>query len=167
MEVQPQQQELAQGVVLALQVKPILPDLNVEVNENLLPIPQLEQAEHMEEADQEEEVDHMLVEQHNLEIQGNLQAPPQEDNFVPMHLQLGFVQLEHDSLADPFFETFTMPKMTQTSPAVDSVRIWAKHFSPNSSKDPMVNIPKEWMNFFTQISPSHYCWAKNFLTSKT
>lgn len=50
----------------------------------------------------------------------------------------------------------------------DAVRMWAKFFSPNGSKDPVIEVPSEWMNFFTNIllSPTHFSWAKEFLSAQ-
>lgn len=71
-----------------------------------------------------------------------------------------------DFVVDPIFETFqsnTLPKLN-----AEAVRIWARHFSPKGTKESIVDIPAEWMAFFTNVLmiPSYIFWAKNFLTAQ-
>ncbi|TVU49530.1 hypothetical protein EJB05_00843, partial [Eragrostis curvula] len=98
------------------------------------------------------------------------QVIPQDQNGdqFNQNIHLGFVRIEDEHLGDPVFETFTSPQVGKYQPNPDMIRLWAKHFSPNGSKDPTVKIPDQWSWFFTKMltSPTHFTWAKSFLTSK-
>ncbi|TVT98251.1 hypothetical protein EJB05_56471, partial [Eragrostis curvula] len=104
----------------------------------------------------------------NEHVEGNMQDAPQGQVIINQNIQLGFVHIENEPTADPVFEAFTNSQGAKTYLSADSIRLWARHFSPNGSKDPLVDIPDEWAWFFTNIllSPTHFSWAKTFLTSK-
>lgn len=94
-----------------------------------------------------------------------MQHEAHQEGTVYQNLQLGFVQIYEEPLADPVFQSFKVHNSHPFQNA-DSIRLWAKHFSPTGSKDPV--IPQEWLWFFTNllVTPSQFSWAKDFLTSK-
>ncbi|TVU49835.1 hypothetical protein EJB05_01173, partial [Eragrostis curvula] len=109
-----------------------------------------------------------VMDEVQVDVGNNLQVHHPNQVIINQNIHLGFVQIENESLADPVFEAFTSSQGAKNGLSADSVRIWARHFSPNGSKDPLVDVPNEWAWFFTNIllSPTHYNWATNFLTSK-
>lgn len=79
----------------------------------------------------------------------------------------------HSPSSDPFaFDSFDWAnsdsKGTATSPSPVSLRLWAKYLSNKYQGQPTVNIPAEWVDFFTQmlLKDSSCEWATQFLKSQ-
>lgn len=54
------------------------------------------------------------------------------------------------------------------SPSPMAIRCWAKYFSDLDRSHPTINIPSQWVDFFTlmMLKQGSYEWAKEFLNSQ-
>ncbi|TVU17769.1 hypothetical protein EJB05_33825, partial [Eragrostis curvula] len=124
-------------------------------------------------------LDHQVLAQ----VDDQLQLPPinfdnllndepeeQQQQGNNEHLHIGFMEFADQVTVDPVFESFVSPTTLSSQKRInaDIYRLWAKHFSPTGSSSAVVEIPADWLNFFTTmlLSPTHFSWAKNFLSSK-
>lgn len=89
-----------------------------------------------------------------------------QGNVMPVinqNLYVGFMELADEPLVDP-----SLQDRAKKIYNADTIRLWARHFSPDGSTNATVTIPSKWMMFFTNLllSPTHYAMAKSFLTSQ-
>ncbi|TVT99539.1 hypothetical protein EJB05_55088, partial [Eragrostis curvula] len=103
------------------------------------------------------------------ELEDQQQGPPQQQGNN-QHLHVGFMEFADQATVDPVFESFVSPAMQSSQKKInaDIYRLCAKYFSPNGSSNAVVEVPADWLSFFTTmlLSPTHFSWAKNFLSSK-
>nr|TKW02809.1 hypothetical protein SEVIR_7G037500v2 [Setaria viridis] len=84
-----------------------------------------------------------------------------------MHLDINIALLPSIQ-ADPGWMMHEKTVRNSTGPPADLYRLWARYFSPVQGAEEVISIPLDWVVFFTVklLSPSHFHWAKSFLSSQ-
>ncbi|TVU16793.1 hypothetical protein EJB05_36948, partial [Eragrostis curvula] len=153
----------------------VLPNLNIQVEANILQQPELDVADLPE-----QQIVHEPLPDLNIAEPDNVQIVAmqidQEPVLPDMNLEViigeegvvGFVHIEDEHNADPVFQALVEGNAVKKPFNADTIRLWAKYFSPTCNFDATVEVPSEWMLFFTNVllSPTHYSWAKIFLSSQ-
>lgn len=90
----------------------------------------------------------------------------QFNQHVPQNLQIGWMEFQDTTGADPIFESFTISDHPpKASNYACSIRLWAKHFAPIIGSSKIAMISEEWAAFFNVLllSPDHFEWVKKLL----
>lgn len=83
--------------------------------------------------------------------------------------QTGFEDLSQQPMQSPLDTSGPLPPASPATfnPNPDAVRLWARFFNNIDQNRPTVNVPTQWMNFFTLLllKQASFEWAKDFLQS--
>ncbi|TVU00955.1 hypothetical protein EJB05_53612, partial [Eragrostis curvula] len=159
----------------------MMPDLNVQeqgpaqvhqqfqqLNDNPQ-VPHMHMQELVPEFPMGQELEEMLQPPHAPILPAHVHMGPQQMELqqdpVNINIHAGMA-LIHLPEANPVFVNRRDEQNMKIN--ADIYRLWARHFSPADIQKPMIQIPDDWLAFFTTmlLSPSHFSWAKDFLNSK-